>query len=181
MHQGEPPADRSAPQDPPAPTVVEQAVSEADAQHLRPPPALAWPPPILPRHELAIALGAMLGAGSRYGLGLLVAPSLPAGLPLGTLAANLVGCLLIGVMQTLFLDLIRAPREAQLFVSVGFLGGLTTFSSVSLETVRLLQAGASGGAAVYQALSLMGGAAAALVGIGATRLGHGVLARARRR
>jgi fluoride exporter len=133
------------------------------------PPSLspAWLPP---RGDLAIAAGAVLGAGARAMLTGLIAPLAPDGLPLGTLAVNLLGCLLIGLMQTLFLELLSLPRELQLLVSVGFLGGLTTFSSVSVELVRLIQGGSPSLAALYLGLSLLGGAAAALLGSGAARL-----------
>lgn len=130
-----------------------------------------WLFPILPSTEVAIALGGVLGASTRFTVSSLAGPFSPAGLPPGTLAVNLVGCLLIGAMQTLFLDLIRVRREVQLFVSVGFLGGLTTFSSVSVESVKLIQSGALLVAATYQIFSLAGGVLAALLGI---VLAHGV-------
>lgn len=139
--------------------------------------ALAGDPPPA---ELAIALGAILGASARFGVGTLVGPIAPQGLPVATLAVNLVGCLLIGAMQTLFLDLVRVRRELQLFVSVGFLGGLTTFSSVSVETVRLIQAGRLATAAGYMLVSLAGGVLAALLGIALAHAAHRGMARRRR-
>jgi fluoride exporter len=126
-----------------------------------------WLPP---RTDLAIAAGAVLGASTRYNLSALLDSLAPANLPLGTLAVNLLGCLLIGMAQTFFIALLKLPRELQLFVSVGFLGGLTTFSSVSVELMLLIQAGAPAGAALYLALSLLGGAVATLLGIGMARL-----------
>ncbi len=131
----------------------------------------------LPATELAIALGAMLGAGARFTVGNLAGSFAPAGMPFGTLAVNLVGCLLIGIMQTLFLDLIQVRREVQLFVSVGFLGGLTTFSTVSVETVRLIQSGALPTAAGYQVISLIGGVVAAFLGIMLAQVGYRMLTR----
>lgn len=126
-----------------------------------------WLPP---RADLAIAAGAVLGASTRYNLSGLLGSLAPASLPLGTLAVNLLGCLLIGMAQTVFIAMLKLPRELQLFVSVGFLGGLTTFSSVSVELVLLIQAGTLTGAALYLALSLLGGAVATLLGIGTARL-----------
>jgi fluoride exporter len=123
-------------------------------------------------------MGAVLGASTRFTVGRLAASLAPPGLPLGTLIVNLVGCLLIGIMQTLFLDLIRVRREVQLFVSVGFLGGLTTFSSVSVESVRLIQTGALSLVASYQLISLLGGLLAALLGITLAHVCHRALARA---
>ncbi|PDW01052.1 fluoride efflux transporter CrcB [Candidatus Chloroploca asiatica] len=124
----------------------------------------------LPSTELAIALGAVLGASTRFTLTTLVAPMHPAGLPLGTLLVNLIGCFFIGAAQTLFLELISVRRQIQVLVTVGFLGGLTTFSSVSVELVRLIQAGALPIAAAYQLGSLVGGIVAVLAGIALTRL-----------
>lgn len=120
---------------------------------------------ILPSTELTIACGAVLGATTRVAIGELSRPVPSVGLPIGTLIVNLLGCLLIGVVQTLLLELIGMRRRLQLFVSVGFLGGLTTFSSVSVESVRLIQSGAFLLFVSYQILSLLGGALMAVVGI----------------
>jgi CrcB protein len=126
---------------------------------------------MLTRH-VAIALGAVIGAALRVSVGWLAAPFVPAGVPLGTLLVNLVGCLLIGIAQTLFLDLIRVRPEVQAFVTVGLLGGLTTFSSVSVETIHMIEQGALGLALGYQLLSLSGGIAAVLLGMALARRGH---------
>lgn len=138
-------------------------------------PARRWQRVALPTSEAAIALGAVLGASARFTISSMAGPFAPQGLPLGTLTVNLVGCLLIGMMQTLFLELISVRREVQLFVAVGLLGGLTTFSSVSVESVRLIQAGALPSAASYQLISLVGGVLAALLGIVLAHLGQRAL------
>lgn len=117
------------------------------------------------RASLAVACGAIIGATVRYSLTSLAGPFNPASLPYGTLAANLIGCLLIGFFQTVFLSRPHLPPELQRFVSVGCLGGLTTFSTVSVELVQLAASGALASAAVYLILSLGGGLLAALVGI----------------
>jgi CrcB protein len=127
---------------------------------------------LLPAAELAIALGAILGASVRFTASSMAGPLTTASLPLGTLAVNILGCFLIGIAQTLFLELIRVRREVQLFVSVGFLGGLTTFSSVSVETVQLIQFGAPALAAGYQVVSLFGGIGAALLGVAVAQIGY---------
>jgi CrcB protein len=57
---------------------------------------------------------------------------------LGTLAANLIGCYLIGIAAEYFFQNTTVPTEARLFIITGFLGGLTTFSTFSVETVTLL-------------------------------------------
>jgi CrcB protein len=85
----------------------------------------------------AVGCGAAAGACLRWWLGLRLNAILPP-LPLGTLAANLVGGFLIGVAVTLFDRFAALPPEARLLVVTGFLGGLTTFSTFSAELTALL-------------------------------------------
>lgn len=87
---------------------------------------------------LSVGLGAALGAWLRWGLGALLNPLFPT-LPLGTLAANLVGGFLVGVAVMVFHINIDLTPEFKLFVITGFLGGLTTFSTFSAEVVGLIQ------------------------------------------
>lgn len=87
---------------------------------------------------IAIALGATLGAWARWGLSLWLNPMHQA-VPLGTLAANLVGGYLIGLAVAGFAQTPGLAHEWRLFVITGLLGGLTTFSTFSAETVALLQ------------------------------------------
>lgn len=86
---------------------------------------------------VAVGCGAAIGAWLRWWLGLRLNSLLPP-LPLGTLAANLVGGLLIGIAITLFDRHAAFPPEARLLVVTGFLGGLTTFSTFSAELSALL-------------------------------------------
>lgn len=127
---------------------------------------------VLPRYELAISLGAICGASIRFTLSSMFTQFAPLGLPLGTLCINLIGCFLIGIFQTMFLDLIAVRRELQLLISVGFLGGLTTFSSVSVETIRLIQRDLITLALIYQGLLLAGGITTGLLGIVSAYLGY---------
>jgi CrcB protein len=85
----------------------------------------------------AVGVGAVLGAWLRWGLGAWLNPVLP-DLPLGTLAANALGGLLIGIAIQLFADHPGVPPELRLAVITGFLGALTTFSTFSAESVALL-------------------------------------------
>lgn len=86
---------------------------------------------------LAIGLGAACGAWLRWGLGLWLNPALPE-LPIGTLAANLIGGYLIGLAVAFFMQHPGLSPEWRLLIITGFLGGLTTFSTFSAETVTLL-------------------------------------------
>lgn len=89
---------------------------------------------------VAIGLGAAIGAWLRWGLGLWLNPALPE-LPLGTLSANLVGGYLIGLAVAFFMQHPGLSPEWRLLIITGFLGGLTTFSTFSAETVTLLARG----------------------------------------
>lgn len=85
---------------------------------------------------LAVGLGAALGAWLRHLLNILLNPVLT--LPLGTLAANLGGGLFAGIALAAFSRPGTLMPELRLFLTTGFLGGLTTFSAFSVETAALL-------------------------------------------
>ena len=85
---------------------------------------------------LAICIGASLGALARWGLGLWLNPG--AVIPLGTLAANLIGGYLIGICVAVFQALPNLDPVWRLALVTGFLGALTTFSSFSAEVVGML-------------------------------------------
>ena len=89
---------------------------------------------------LSIGIGSVLGAWLRWCLGLWLNPALPE-LPLGTLAANLAGGYLVGLAVAFFTHYPALPPEWRLLIITGFLGGLTTFSTFSAETVTLLLRG----------------------------------------
>jgi fluoride exporter len=86
---------------------------------------------------IAVGGGAAVGAWLRWGLGALLNPVFPT-LPLGTLAANLIGGLLMGIAMEVLSRHAVLPPETRLLVTTGFLGGLTTFSAFSAEIVTLL-------------------------------------------
>ena len=89
---------------------------------------------------LAVGIGAACGAWLRWGFGLWFNPALPE-LPLGTLAANLVGGYLIGLTIAFFIQHPGLSPEWRLLIITGFLGGLTTFSTLFAEAVTLLVRG----------------------------------------
>lgn len=103
----------------------------------------------------AVAGGAAIGALVRWGLGLGLNHLWPQ-LPLGTLAANLIGGYAIGVALGVFTQQPSIPPEWRLFIVTGLLGGLTTFSTFSAEVVLALQAGRFGEALAIAGAHLAG-------------------------
>ena len=117
---------------------------------------------------LAVGFGAFAGAVMRWLLGIALNPLLPS-LPLGTLAANLVGGLLMGVAMALFAHYETVPLAWRLAATTGFLGGLTTFSAFSGETVQLLERQQWSWAAAMVSAHLGGSLLMTIAGLAATR------------
>jgi CrcB protein len=115
-----------------------------------------------------IAVGATLGAWLRWGLSLWLNARLE-NLPLGTLAANLVGGYLIGIAVGFFQGLPELSPEWRLLVVTGFLGALTTFSSFSAESLLLLQRGAYGWVLLHTGVHLLGSLACCAAGLATWR------------
>ena len=113
---------------------------------------------------LAVGFGAALGAWLRWGLGALLNPMLPS-IPMGTLAANLLGGYLVGVAVAVFAQHPGLAPEARLLVITGFLGGLTTFSTFSAEAMHLLTRGEYTLAMVHMVSHLAGSLALTLLGL----------------
>lgn len=111
---------------------------------------------------LAIAGGAIIGAWLRHALNLLLNPL--GSVPFGTLTANLVGGALAGVVLAMIARGVTWSPETRLFITTGLLGGLTTFSAFSAETVNLMLRGAYGWAAANIAANLGGSLAMTLFG-----------------
>jgi CrcB protein len=118
---------------------------------------------------LAVGAGAAVGAWLRWWFGILLNPVFPT-LPLGTLAANLVGGYLMGLAMAFFVDHPGLPPEMRLLLATGFLGGLTTFSTFSGEAVTLLLRAQYAWAAAMIAVHVAGSLAMTLLGIGTVRL-----------
>jgi CrcB protein len=87
-------------------------------------------------------VGGALGSGLRYLATGAAAALLGAAFPYGTLAVNVSGSLLIGVIQEIGLTTLVLPPDVRLFLTVGVMGGFTTYSSFSYETLRLAEEGA---------------------------------------
>jgi CrcB protein len=113
---------------------------------------------------LAIALGAALGALLRWRLGAWFNGIFPT-VPLGTLAANLIGGFIMGLCLEYFGRNAAVPPELRLAATTGFLGGLTTFSTFSAETAGLLLRRDYLWSAVIIAAHLIGSVALTLFGI----------------
>jgi len=113
---------------------------------------------------VAVGIGAVLGAWTRWGLGVALNTVVP-NLPLGTLAANLIGGYLIGVAVELVLQLALVSAEWRLFIITGFLGSLTTFSTFSVEAAELRALQRYGWALLHVGSHLAGSLLATLLGI----------------
>lgn len=107
---------------------------------------------------IAICAGASIGALLRWGLGSQLNSWFPA-IPPGTLAANLIGCYIVGAAIAFFASLPAIAPEWRLLIITGFCGGLTTFSAFSAELLMLMQQGrgllALGAAAAHVGGSLL--------------------------
>ena len=112
----------------------------------------------------AIAIGAAGGALLRWMLGLRLNP-LFVPLPLGTLAANLLGGYVIGLSMAFFAALPGLAPQWRLLVITGFCGGLTTFSTFSAELVTLLQQGRLTWMALAVAVHVLGSVLMTIAGI----------------
>jgi fluoride exporter len=122
---------------------------------------------------LWICLAGAAGTGTRYLIAVWAAQRLGSAFPYGTLLVNLVGCFAIAGLMHAALTL-GWPATTRAAVTIGFIGGLTTYSSFNYETTQLLEEGAPVTAAVNLALTLLGGFMAGWLGLVTTR---GILGR----
>ncbi len=109
--------------------------------------------------------GGAVGTGLRYGLSLIMPAQGVTAFPVGTLAANLLGCLAIGMCATSMVLPSSVSPHVRLGILVGVLGGFTTFSSFGLETIRMATAGHWAAAAGYVLISNIGGLLAVWLGM----------------
>jgi len=111
-----------------------------------------------------ICLAGAIGTGARYLIALWAAQRLGSAFPYGTLLVNLIGCFVIAALMHLALTLGWSPT-LRTTITIGFIGGLTTYSSFNYETMRLIEEGALMTAAANLALTLLGGLMAGWLGV----------------
>jgi CrcB protein len=114
---------------------------------------------------LLIGLGAMVGANARYLLGTWAAERWGGTFPIGTLLVNLSGSLLLGFLLTVTAERVLLDPRYRLLLVAGFLGGYTTFSTYTYESVALITAGSWGLGLLNLLGSSLAGALAAGLGM----------------
>jgi CrcB protein len=118
---------------------------------------------------LAIAAGGALGAVGRHYVSASVMRLVGAGFPWGTLTVNILGSFLMGVLIELMAQRLNIGLEMRAFLTVGFLGAFTTFSTFSLDFATLFERGAGMAALGYAALSVVLAIAALFAGLAVMR------------
>ena len=114
------------------------------------------------KEVLFVAIGGALGSVSRYLTGVFLAQQLTSTYPYATLSVNLAGSLLIGLLSGFFVK--SGSPITQFMLITGFCGGFTTFSTFSLDGVKLLQAGEYIPFISYVGISLIGGISLCIAG-----------------
>lgn len=104
---------------------------------------------------LIVFLGAGIGGSLRHGVNVAATTLLGTAFPFGTLAINVVGSLVMGVLTEWFALKLDPGQHWRLFLTTGIVGGFTTFSAFSLETAVLIERGTTWSAAAYVLLSVV--------------------------
>ena len=119
---------------------------------------------------IAIAAGGALGAVLRHGVNGAVVALAGVNFPLGIMAVNIIGSLVMGVLTGVFAHFYEPSQTMKAFLTVGVLGGFTTFSSFSLDAVLLWQRGETVQAVFYVAASVLLSIAALVAGMMLVRM-----------
>ena len=122
------------------------------------------------QRALLISLGGAIGTLLRYLTAIAAARWLAPDFPYSTLIVNLTGSFLIGVVQVLGAEALMIPNDARLFLATGVMGGLTTYSAFSYETVRLMQVGAWSHAAINVLVTTVACLALCFLGVSVGRM-----------
>ena len=117
---------------------------------------------------LQVAAGGAIGATLRYGAGLALVRHVQSGFPVTILTVNVLGSFLMGFFVVW--SFLRGVEQWNLFVMTGVLGGFTTFSAFSLETVTLFERGQYGSALLYVSLSVVLSVGALAAGVAMARV-----------
>jgi CrcB protein len=110
-----------------------------------------------------VALGGAIGASARFLTGVAVLRITGPGFPLGVMVANILGSFVMGAFVVWAAN--RSMTHLAPFVVTGILGGYTTFSAFSLETITMIERGQTGSAALYMILSVGGALGAIMLGM----------------
>ena len=117
----------------------------------------------------AVAIGGGLGSVARYLVGAFIQDRVATALPVGTLAINVVGSVLLGFFVQIGLASAAFGPEIRFFLTTGFCGGFTTFSTFSYETLKLVEDGEYGTASLYVASSVVLSLVGCAIGMAAAR------------
>lgn len=117
-----------------------------------------------------VMAGGAVGSGARYLTGRWMLAAFGPGFPWGTLTVNLLGGILMGALVGVLARVSVSGENWRLLLAVGVLGGFTTFSAFSLDTVTMLQRGDFGLAAGYVLVSVVGSVMALSAGLSLTRI-----------
>ncbi|HCX23035.1 MAG: fluoride efflux transporter CrcB [Flammeovirgaceae bacterium] len=107
------------------------------------------------KEVIYVAIGGALGSVSRYLMGILMTSQLASPYPYATLSVNLAGSLLIGILSGIFIK--SGSPITQFMLITGFCGGFTTFSTFSLDGLKLLESGEFTPFILYVSISIVGG------------------------
>lgn len=110
-----------------------------------------------------VGLGSFIGGVLRYLMTMVSLQRFDTPFPVGTLAVNVIGCFLIGLLYG-FVEKVGIPSEWRIFIAIGVLGGFTTFSAFSLQTMGLLRSGLYSFAIAYVLASVVLGVLATFGG-----------------
>jgi CrcB protein len=116
-------------------------------------------------YVLLVAVGGATGAVARYLLSIQITRALGTGWPYGTLAVNLLGGFLMGVLVGVLTHRLAGDEKLRVLLGVGMLGGFTTFSAYSLELALMIGRRAYVSAATYGAVSVVGSVTALFLGL----------------
>jgi CrcB protein len=118
---------------------------------------------------LLVGVGGAVGSSLRFLTSFILQKWIQASFPWGTFVANLIGCVLIGILMGYFIKIQPANNDMKILLVTGFCGGYTTFSTFSFESYSMMQQGQYSAAIIYILLSVIGGLLAVMGGMALTK------------